>query len=265
MSHDAPLLSRRQRAAAPAELLEELGAVVRRRGLHVGDPLPSLRDLARELGVSLSAARETLLRAQALGLVRILPRKGALVQAAGFGAADANGPGTPPALDGLGPSAETNVFHLLEARTGIEVYAVGLAAERRRLEDLLPVRQALDALVQSAARRDVAALVEHDVRFHAEIARLSGNSVLHGLVQLLMGRVRRHLLAMPWTPDKFKSSQRSHAALYAALVAGDAGRARQEMQEHGQLAYRSLLRDIQTPVEPNGAAGARDRSPRAAV
>src|SRR5262249_50081644 len=141
---------------------------------------------------------------------------------------------TPPTLH-----IATNVFHLLEARALIEVQIVGLAVERRRVEDLLPVRRALEGLGSAIAGHDVPALVEHDVAFHVEIARLTGNTVLFGLEQQLMEQVRHYLMEMRWTPEKFEANKRSHATLFAALVEGDRDKACREMQEHGQLAYRS--------------------------
>jgi DNA-binding GntR family transcriptional regulator len=54
------------------------------------------------------------------------------------------------------------------------------------------------------------------------------------------------LQQVPWTAERLERTDRSHAALYAALVAGDAARIRTEMCEHLSMAYNSLLHDVQT-------------------
>jgi DNA-binding GntR family transcriptional regulator len=65
--------------------------------------------------------------------------------------------------------------------------------------------------------------------------------------QTLLEMLRPHLLQLPWTPERQERTDRSHAAIYAALVAGDAAKVRAEMCEHLSMAYNSLLHDMQTP------------------
>ena len=184
--------------------------------------------------------RDALVQAQAMGLVRILPRAGAFLQTAVPASADeANSNAQPP--------KETNVFHMLDARRLLEVELVGRAAERRRLEDLLPVRQNLEAMIQLPDTAPRASYVNYDIRFHTEIARLAGNSVLFAMQCSLMEQLRPHLEVVPRTRERIDHTDRSHAAIYAALVAGNAEQARKEMGRHLSLAYDSLLRDIQEP------------------
>ena len=56
-----------------------LAEYIRRQGCVPGDKLPSIRRLATELGIGPNAVRDALVRAQALGLVRIEPRLGVFV------------------------------------------------------------------------------------------------------------------------------------------------------------------------------------------
>ena len=157
-----------------------------------------------------------------------------------------------PALDAL------NLFHLLDARRLVEVELAGRAAQRRRLEDLLPVRRALDAMAGiPATERERGDYVEHDIRFHVEISRIAGNTVLAHFQQAVLELLRPHLLALPWTAARQDVTDRSHAAIYAALVDGDPARARAEMNEHLSMAYNSLLHDVQTPPPARRAAPAK--------
>src|SRR5262249_31873291 len=141
------------------DALRSIMDFIREQGLAVGAQLPSIRELADRLELKPTAVRDALLRAQTMGLVSIRPRSGAFLQAQ----VPANG-----ALPGMSVEVP-NVFHLLDARRLIEIELAGRAAERRRLEDLLPVRRALEAMLQlpdSAPRSDY---VSQDIRFHVEI------------------------------------------------------------------------------------------------
>lgn len=224
--------------------------LIRERGLAVGDQLPSIRDLAVSLGVKPTLVRDALLQAQTMGLVRVLPRSGAFVQSLSYAPlVDALSSTLTPAL----MQADHNLFHLLDSRRLLEIELVGRAAERRRLEDLLPLRRALErmtALLETVPRAEY---VELDVRFHVEIARLAGNGVLLTIQQSLLELLRPHLVHLPWTRERRQRTDGSHAAIYAALVAGDGPSARAEMREHLSMAYDNLLRDVQSvPVGVNG-------------
>jgi GntR family transcriptional regulator, transcriptional repressor for pyruvate dehydrogenase complex len=234
--------------------------VIRDRGLKVGDQLPSIRELAELLEVKPTAVRDALLRAQALGLVRVLPRAGAFLRSSLHGPGK-RVPTAPEALAGAllpgSPQETPNLFHLLDARRLVEVELAGRAAERRRLEDLLPVRNALEAMAAiPVSKRHHGDYADHDIRFHVEISRLAGNLVLANFQQALLEMLRPHLVALPWDAARQNRTDLSHAAIYAALVAGDSARARAEMLEHLSMAYNSLLQDIQTPPAA-GRASAR--------
>lgn len=234
---------------APASCHPDNGAVIPaildlilQRGLTVGDRLPPIRELAASLGIKPTVVRDALLRAQTIGLVRILPRAGVFLQSLTYAPlVDALAGTLKPAL----LQKDHNLFYVLDARRLLEIELAGRAALRRRLEDLLPVRQALEAMAAIPEAKRRADYVEHDIRFHGEIARLAGNSVLFTIQQALLELLRPYLLQLPWTPRRRIQTDRSHGAIYATLVAGDGEKARAAMSEHLSLAYNSLLRDLQ--------------------
>ena len=220
----------------------------RREGFASGAKLPNIRRLAEILGASPSEVRDALLQAQTMGRVRILPRSGAYVQSPTYETlVGALGSTVEAAL----AQADPNLFHLLDARRLLEVELAGRAAAARRLEGLLPVRRALEAMasVPEGGRRGD--YVEADILFHAEIARLADNAVLATIHRALLGGLRPYLVQLPWPPGRRQLTDASHARLYAALVAGDAEEARSAMAAHLDLAYRSLLREIESvPAGP---------------
>lgn len=238
-------------APASASVWGSICELVRERGLLVGDQLPSIRELADVLEVKQTVVRDALLKAESKGLVKVLPRAGVFLRAISH-SGEPSEPRNSIAEESLAAaflptlqSGEQNVLHLLDARRLIEVEMAGRTAERRRLEDLLPMRRALDCMLQLPAESHRAEHVRHDVRFHVEIARLSGNFVLYTVQRTLMDLLVPHLNQVPPTAQRHKITDLSHVAIYDAIVAGDAARARQEMREHLNLAYDSLIHDLQ--------------------
>lgn len=221
--------------------------------MQPGDQLPSIRELAERLEVKQGSIRDALLKAESLGYVKILPRAGAFLRLAGplptKAAAPIENAPTESAFSGFSilNTDEPNLFHLLDARRLIEIELAGRAAERRRLEDLLPIRRALEGMLQLTDPNARQEYVELDIRFHLEIARLSGSSVLFGIQQTLMELLRPHLNEVPRDLQRKTVTDRSHIAIYEALVAGAVEKARSETREHLSLAYDSMLKDMQQP------------------
>ncbi len=235
------------------ETVRRLLELVRAQGLKEGDRLPNIRQLATTLKVKPTVVRDALLQAQVMGLVRVVPRSGAFIRSLNYAPlVDVLSGTIEPAL----MQADHNLFHLLDARRVLEIELVGRAAERRRLEELLPLRQALETMTripETHQRRDY---VEADIRFHTEIARLAGNAVLLTFQQALLGLLGPYLAQLPWSPERRSRTDRSHAAIYSALVAGDADAARSAMREHLTMAYESLLHEVKSlPLEVEGRRG----------
>jgi GntR family uxuAB operon transcriptional repressor len=239
--------------------------LIRERGLSPGDQLPSIRELAERLEVKQTVIRDALLKAESQGMVKVLPRAGVFLRSSSPqppSNARERSTGKSAWPDGVpfgSPSGEHNVLHLLDARRLIEIELVGRAAERRRLEDLLPVRRALEALLQLPRDATRAEHVQHDMRFHVEIAKLGGNQVLCAVQRTLLDLLVPHLNDVPQAHQRRTVTDRSHVAIYEALVAGDAEKARQEMREHLNLAYDGLLQDLQQPPSVTAQTSNSDR------
>lgn len=126
-----------------AHVLNSIWSVVQERGLKVGDQLPSIRELSDRLEVKRTTVRDALLKAESLGIVKVMPRAGAFLQTAVPNSSEMPLDSTlPHAFHQALHRDEHNLFHLLDSRRLIEVELAGRAAEHRRLEDLLPVRRA---------------------------------------------------------------------------------------------------------------------------
>src|SRR5262245_57509358 len=200
---------------ANGDVVRQLLQHVQAAGLRVGDRLPSIRELAAQLKVGTNVVRYGMMQAQAMGLVRIHPRSGAFLQSLDFA----------PLVNALENTLTTalaqkdhNLFHIISARELLEVEAVGQAARRRRLEDLLPVRQLLETMQGTTNR---ARYVEADIRYHLAISEVAGNPVLLTMQRALLSLLRPCFESV-WLDGKSKAfSDRTHQAIYRALLEGN--------------------------------------------
>ncbi|MBW9214282.1 GntR family transcriptional regulator [Mumia sp. zg.B53] len=173
-----------------------------KREILVGD-LPGGEELgevalAERLGCSRTPVREALLRLQTEGLVRIYPKRGAIV------------------LTVTSAEAES----VWEARALVEQWAAprAFAAGGR-------IRAELDALVDSAeehrVQRDLAAFTEADRRFHEVVVAAAGNPHVCRFYRSLRERqMMVNATAMGLSPERMEAAVRDHREL-ARLIAGD--------------------------------------------
>jgi len=214
-------------------------------GLAAGDRLPPIRALAEQYGVTGSSVRDAQIQLQTMGLIKILPRSGAVVQSVNFEplvGAFTNTVGS--ALTQSDPS----LFHLLDARQLIEVECATIAAKKRSMEDLLPLRDALGETIETAESLDEKSSAkarskhyEADMRFHLAIAKLAGNPVLTTMLRSLLELLKPHLVQIPWSKERRELTINAHLELFESLRSGDAKKVRSRMTEHAGMARDSLL------------------------
>lgn len=232
------------------DIVRLLGDLISDNDLGPGDRLPPIRELSVKFGVKAGTIRDALLTAQAKGLVKVLPRVGAIVQpeadSADAAAVAANSFGE------IVGQPDQNLFHILETREALELTMVAKAAERRELSELFRLRQILADMAAIPLEVGSPEYARLDVEFHLEIGRLSGNSVMTSLLRILLFEVRPHLDRIRWSRNRRAEANESHSQIYSALVAGDVAQAQSEMRDHIRTAYNSLLDQMRQPPAMNG-------------
>ena len=253
-----PLIIRKNRALSisatsptAADVVGLLGDLITNDGLEPGARLPPIRKLALRFGVKAGTVRDALLDAQGKGLIRVLPRVGAIV----------DDPRGPPAtarhvnrgFEELMAQRSQNLFHVLETREVLELTMVARAAQRRELAELFQLRRILEAMAVVPPSDETGKYAELDVQFHLEIGRLSGNSVMTSLLDILLRELKPHLSRIRWSGNQREATNDSHARIYSALVAADIELARSEMRDHIRSAYDSLLDEMREVPSMKGA------------
>ncbi|MFF8814146.1 GntR family transcriptional regulator [Streptomyces pactum] len=183
-------------------------AVLDRR--YEGGTLLTEGGLADAVGVSRTPVREALLRLEAEGLLKLYPKKGALVL----------------------PVSAQEIADVVETRLLVEEHAVRRAVPApeplvTRLEELLEEQR------RHAATGDLAALAVSDRCFHAEIVRNAGNAILARLYDQLRDRqLRMGVAVMHAQPDRVAKNIAEHTEILDALRAGDADGAASVVRRH---------------------------------
>jgi GntR family transcriptional repressor for pyruvate dehydrogenase complex len=134
---------------------------------NVGDKLPSLPQLSDMFEVGKQTLREALSVLSSAGVVEIRHGKGIFVKRLTLRLERE----TFNSLDQMGPQ---EFRHWLEFRRTIEVEAIGLAAQRRNIEDIDRIQETMLAIEESIMKQGVLA-PSLDYEFHIRIASASHN------------------------------------------------------------------------------------------
>jgi DNA-binding GntR family transcriptional regulator len=126
-------------------------------------------ELADAVGVSRTPVREALLRLQAEGLLRLVPKRGALIL----------------------PVTPAEVADVLETRRIVEAFAVRKAIAVAGPELIVQLEGRLERMRVAVRTRDARGYVEADRDFHAEIVAATNNAILISLYQSLRDRQLR--------------------------------------------------------------------------
>jgi len=219
---------RRRPRTLAHELVEALGDRIRDGRLATGDKLSTEAALMAEFGVSRTVVREAISKLQASGLVETRHGIGTFVVGLGDGSSFRIAPEQLATL--------RDVVAMLELRIGVETEDAGLAAQRRTADNLLAMRDALDAFTQAVeAGRDA---VSADFMFHLEITRATQNphfvNLMGTLGSMAIPRARLDPTAAP-DPERQAYLRRvnvEHESILDAIANQDVEAARAAMRTH---------------------------------
>ena len=191
-------------------------------------------EVAKATGRSRTPVREAMLRLEADGLLKIVPKKGAFV---------------PPITD-------AQIEAVMQARTLVEDWCVRRAC---RFGDTLAAE--LERLVaeQEALRDSPMAFIERDREFHRAIVWAANNPILAEFYEGLRERqLRMGLQAIGTSVPRVDDVLAEHRAIIAALKSGDGKRAAAAMARHLANTLTTLQLPFSAsrwqpgPVDPSG-------------
>ncbi|WCM24607.1 FadR family transcriptional regulator [Paraburkholderia bryophila] len=214
--------------------------------LMPGDRLPAERDLATQLGVSRPSLREALIRLEADGYIETSGR-------GGFTVVDVTAPIISKPLAELLTQNPRTSADILELRQGLEAISTVYAAERATAADQRKITGAFEALKAGSLSQDRANLAELDAAFHLAIADSTHNialaHVMHGIHTLIREGMRQYHRLIDYDEAMEKQLMTQHQAIYDAVMARDAQKARKAAERH-----LSFVREIYKDEAANPAA-----------
>lgn len=209
------------------EFASRLSADITSGKLMPGSRLPTEQEMIAATGVSRTVVREAVAALRAEGLV---------ITRQGVGAFVAENIRRPFRIELDEGRSLYEVIEIMELRTGIEIEAAGLAAERSSADDVAAITAAFDD-VERAIVRDESG-VDQDFAFHCSIAKATGNPQFSRFLEFL-GRfiiprqtVRMAAESMEQRRSYLASIQKEHGAIVRAIESHAVTQARDAMRRH---------------------------------
>ena len=177
---------------------------------YAGGDLLTEGEVADALGISRTPVREAFLRLEGEGLLRLYPKRGALVV----------------------PVSAAEVEAVMEARALVERFAFARAIERGA-DVTGEMVAAIARQEEHAAAGDLDAFVEADRAFHTALVAAAGNAIVATLYDSLRDRQQRMgVTALRREPRRLGEILDEHRALTAAVGAGDTARTLELLDAH---------------------------------
>lgn len=180
-------------------------------------------DLAKSLAVSRTPIRETLLRLEHEGIVKIIPRRGAFVVS----------------------QSKEKVIDLFEVREVLEGLVARLATKKMNHERLDRLKHCLEKI--SSGDGDNNRILKYtpaDVEFHATLLEASDNELLKSMMESVnvhLQMVRLRTVALPGRPEQ---TVKEHYEIVAAIEKKNSSLAEKLMRKHVASVKRDALKNM---------------------
>lgn len=183
-----------------------------------GSLAPGARITQEDLAEQLAVSRQPVLQA-----LRMLKKDGLVLDAPGRGVQ-------------VAPLDPDWIRRVYEVRGALDALAARLAAQQRAQLDAGLLEQGR----KSARGRNVKAMIDADLAFHAAIYAASGNPLIAQSAQLHWAHLRRVMGAVLQSSRQREAVWDEHQAIAAAIAAGDAARAVRLIDHHSHQAGETL-------------------------
>ena len=211
-------------------IIAQIRELINHKNLEPGDKLPSERMLSEKFGVTRGNIREAIQKLEYYGLLKSIPQSGTFV--ANIGVIAMNG-----MIDDILSLQEPDFKSLVETRILLELKTARLAALRRTEEDLVRIKQALDAFTEKVRKGEDA--VQEDLLFHLAIAKASGNSTMNTFMlsitpEIITNFEKYHVC----DEDQALKGIQEHTDIYNAIVEQNPKLAKEMMKIHFKILYQ---------------------------
>lgn len=187
--------------------------------LKPGERLMEIQ-LAEDMGVSRTPVREAIKKLVTERFAVLIPRKGAHVSEL--------------SLD--------DVRELYEIRTGLEIFACGLAAERADEKEIEKIARYVDQAGEEFDSQNVAGTVRIDIGFHDLIYKATHNERLLSILYNISSQVYRIRASSIQLTGRKEESLKEHRQIAEAISLRDVDLARRLAQKHIENARDAMYK-----------------------
>jgi GntR family transcriptional repressor for pyruvate dehydrogenase complex len=197
---------------------EHIESLINQNKYMPGDRLPSIKEWAENLSVSVGTIREAIQILKAKGLIDVRQGEGMFVRKI--------------ELKEIAPMMNLALVQLdelkelIDFRNIIEIGSVQLAAQHRTNEDLEEIKDALEQMNTD----DKAIREEADFRFHCAIAKAAHNTLLYFLFQNISPAIKN--LLHRYSFDLPEQNWQDHHSIFQAIMEQDTKKAAYYMSKH---------------------------------
>jgi len=234
-------------STVPEAIVQHLLDEISSGRLAPGAPLPSQRDLARRLGVSMASLREALRSLEALGIIEVRRGIGSFVTSSPLNPISKR-------FDWSVLLEADRVEKILEARNILEIGVAQAAARRATDEQIGEIAKTLGIMADAFRSRDVQAYEEADIRFHQLLAAATDNELLVRFAQTLLSALEQFIKAVPHTAPGLGY----HFEILAALREHNPGRAETAMRHLLSISdmhfQKARAEEQSSPAAPHSSA-----------
>lgn len=209
------------------EVLERLLRLISDGNLKPGDAMPSERELMERFGVGRPAIREAMQSLANMGLVSISHGERARVQEL---TAQSIIRQVDLSAHIMLQRSSDSLEHLKAARLFFERGMVREAAAKARPDDVARLRTIVEEQRASLGKADT--FMAADLRFHTEIAGISGNPIFISVSEAMLGWLKAYHTELLLWSGKETYTLAEHTLIIDAIEAGDAEAAEAAMVKH---------------------------------
>jgi len=183
----------------------------------------SIGRLLQEIGFSPTPIREALLKLEQEGFVSRLPRGGFIISR----------------------FTQKDIDQIFDIRSLLESYAVGLAIQHIKKEEILWLERNIKESEQFIQKKELNKVSKLNTEFHDYLNRLSENERLLSIINGLRDQIFQFRSAILRVPKKAKISIDHHKKMIDAIKKGEVGLLKKLAQEHIQIGKEVLLAEIE--------------------
>ncbi|GER58085.1 FadR/GntR family transcriptional regulator [Patiriisocius marinus] len=212
------------------QVIVKIRNLINNKNLEPGDKLPSERMLSEKFEVSRNMVRESIQKLELYGLLKSIPQSGTFV--ANIGVVAMNG-----MIDDILRLEDPDFKSLVETRILLELKTSRLAAIRRTEEDLISMKNALDAYASKVNNGEDA--VQEDLLFHLAIAKASGNSTMNTFMLIITPEIITNFEKYHVCDKTLaQSGIEEHRQIYMAIKEQNPQLAKKRMKQHFKELYK---------------------------